>query len=169
MPTNSPDEQPATRLPALGRRGEGWVAGQLLLIVGVCLSALVGRISAGGYSVVVYSVGGVLLAAGLVLLAWAGRGLGKSLTPFPAPRVQQDVTTTGPYAFVRHPMYGGAILVALGWSVVFATVAGFVLTIVLALFLDLKSRREEAWLRERLEGYDEYRDRTPRRLVPFVY
>ncbi|MGZ4419630.1 MAG: methyltransferase family protein, partial [Gaiellaceae bacterium] len=133
------------------------------------LSALVGRISIDGYSVAAYSIGGVLLAAGVVLLAWAGRGLGKSLTPFPAPRLQQDITTTGPYALVRHPMYGGGILVALGWSIIFTTVAGFVLTVVLALFLDLKSRREEAWLRQRLDGYDDYRDRTPRRLVPFVY
>ena len=41
--------------------------------------------------------------------------------------------------------------------------------IVLAVFLDLKARREEAWLQERLDGYDDYRTRTPRKLVPFFY
>jgi protein-S-isoprenylcysteine O-methyltransferase Ste14 len=40
---------------------------------------------------------------------------------------------------------------------------------VLAVFLDLKARREEAWLGERLDGYEAYRERTPRKLVPFIY
>ena len=42
-------------------------------------------------------------------------------------------------------------------------------TVALALLLDLKSRREEAWLRERVDGYEDYYRRTPRRFVPFVY
>jgi protein-S-isoprenylcysteine O-methyltransferase Ste14 len=115
------------------------------------------------------AAGAALLALGLLLLAWAGLRLGRSLTPFPAPRAQQDLTTTGPYALVRHPMYGGGILVALGWTILFATVVGLVLTVALAFFLDLKARREEAWLCERVDGYAAYRARTPRKLVPFVY
>jgi protein-S-isoprenylcysteine O-methyltransferase Ste14 len=167
--TSARGSDPASRLPALGRRGEGWVAGQVLLILAVLLSALVGRSWAGGYAVAAVAVGGVLFVVGLLLLAWAGVRLGASLTPFPAPRTDQHVKTTGPYALVRHPMYGGVILIALGWSMIFATVAGLVLAIVLAVFLDLKARREEAWLRERLDGYDDYRTRTPRKLVPFFY
>ncbi len=66
-------------------------------------------------------------------------------------------------------MYGGAILIALGWSLLFTTIAGLALSLILALLLDLKSRREEEWLCERLEGYSDYRRRTPRRLLPFVY
>ena len=34
---------------------------------------------------------------------------------------------------------------------------------------NLKSRREEAWLRERVDGYEDYYRRTPRRLLPFAY
>lgn len=158
-----------TRLPALGRRGEGWVAGQLLLTAAVFLSAFAGEGWAGGYAVAGLVVGGLLLGLGLLLLAWAGLRLGSSLTPFPAPRTDQTVKTNGPYALVRHPMYGGGILVALGWSIIFATVPGLVLTVVLALFLDLKARREEAWLRERLDGYDDYCRHTPRKLLPFIY
>lgn len=158
-----------TRLPALGRRGEGWVLGQLLLIAAVLLSALVGRRWTGGSAVAAFTVGGVLIALGLRMLLWAARHLGASLTPFPAPRAEHGVKTTGPYAFVRHPIYGALILFALGWTIVFATVAGLVATVALALLLDLKSRREEAWLRERVDGYEDYYRRTPRRFVPFVY
>jgi protein-S-isoprenylcysteine O-methyltransferase Ste14 len=159
----------SSRLPALGRRGEGWVAGQVLLIAAVFLSAFLGRSWTGGYAPAALAIGGVLFALGLLLLGWAGLRLGSSLTPFPAPRADQTVKTAGPYAFVRHPMYGGVILIALGWSIIFATIVGFVLTGVLAVFLDLKARREEVWLGERLDGYDDYRTRTPHKLLPFIY
>ena len=163
------NNNPATRLPGLGRRGEGWVVGQLLLMAAVFLSALLGRGWSGGYAVAALTFGGVVFALGLGLLAWAGLRLGSSLTPFPAPRTDQTVKTAGPYALVRHPMYGGGILIALGWSIIFATIVGFVLTVLLAVFLDLKARREEAWLSERLDGYADYRTRTPHKLLPFIY
>lgn len=159
----------ASRLPALGRRGEGWVAGQILLIAAVFLSALLGRGWSGGYAVAAYAVGGTLLALGLGLLVVAALQLGTSLTPFPAPRAGQVLTTTGAFALVRHPMYGGGILIALGWTVVFASVVGAGLTLVLAIFLDLKARREEAWLEGNVDDYVAYRAHTPRRLLPFVY
>ena len=66
-------------------------------------------------------------------------------------------------------MYGGGILIALGWSTIFTSLVGLVLTVVLAVFLDLKARREEAWLGERLDGYTAYRTRTPHKLIPFLY
>jgi protein-S-isoprenylcysteine O-methyltransferase Ste14 len=159
----------ASRLPTLGSRGEGWVAGQVLLIAAVFLSALVGRGWSGSYAVAAYAVGTTLLALGILLLASAGLRLGTSLTPFPAPRADQTLATTGAYALARHPMYGGGILIALGWTIIFASVVGFGLTLALAIFLDVKARREEVWLNERFPGYETYRRRTPRKLLPFVY
>lgn len=162
------DNHRFARLPALGRRGEGWVAGQLLLMGAVFLSPLLGRSWTGG-SDAALAIGSVLLVLGLLLLGWAGLRLGSSLTPFPAPRTDQTVKTAGPYALVRHPMYGAGILIALGWSIIFATILGLMLTVLLAVFLDLKARREEAWLSERLDGYTTYRSRTPHKLIPFLY
>jgi protein-S-isoprenylcysteine O-methyltransferase Ste14 len=133
----------------------------------VLLSPFLGGGLGGGAAVAV--LGGLLFGLGVVFALWAVVRLGSSLTPFPAPRPDQGVKTAGPYALVRHPMYGGAILIALGWSLLFTTIAGLALSLILALLLDLKSRREEEWLCERLEGYSDYRRRTPRRLLPFVY
>ena len=158
----------ASRLPTLGRRGEGWVAGQILLIVAVFLSALVGRGWSSGYAVAAITVGATLFALGLALLATAGLQLGTSLTPFPTPK-GDEITTSGTFALVRHPMYGGGILIALGWTIIFASVVGLGVTLVLALFLDLKSRREEAWLSERYDEYEAYREQTPHKLIPFIY
>jgi protein-S-isoprenylcysteine O-methyltransferase Ste14 len=110
-----------------------------------------------------------LLAFGLWMLVAGAVGLGKALTPLPAPKREDDVITTGVYRLVRHPMYGGGLLIALGWTILFASWLSLVFTVVLALFLDLKSRREELWLVEQLRGYEAYRRATPHRLVPFIY
>ena len=96
-------------------------------------------------------------------------GLGSSLTPFPAPRAGGELSTSGIYRRVRHPMYGGGILFALGWSILTGSAAGLVLSAGLVLFFECKSRREERWLLDRYAGYADYRRRTPRRFVPFVY
>jgi protein-S-isoprenylcysteine O-methyltransferase Ste14 len=167
---NAPREhQPGSRLPALGRRGEGWVACQILLISAILFSATLGHGWSRTYAVVAYVAGGTVLALGLILLAWAGIALGASLTPFPAPKAGQELITTGAYTLVRHPMYGGGILIAVGWSIVFASIVGLGLAAVLAIFLDLKARREETWLREQVAGYAAYCERTRRKLLPFVF
>ena len=156
-------------LPELGRRGEGWVVGQVLLIVAVLLSALFGRGWDSGQAVAAYAVGGTLLGLGLLLLAAGGLQLGASLTPLPAPQPGRKLTTTGLYALARHPMYGGGILIAAGWTLIFASIVGLGLTLVLALFLDLKTRREELWLSDHYADYAAYRRRTPRKFLPFIY
>ena len=159
----------ATRLPALGRRGGGWVVVQVLLIAAVLLSALVGLEWPDGLQIPAYAVGALLIALGTALLVWGAVALGPSLTPYPAPRGQQGLTTAGVYGRARHPMYGGGLLIALGWSTIFASVVGLVLTVVTALFLELKSRREEHWLEARYPDYPEYRRAVRRRFGPRVY
>ncbi|MGZ4352944.1 MAG: methyltransferase family protein [Gaiellaceae bacterium] len=159
----------ATRLPALGRRGGGWVVVQVLLIAAVLLSALVGLGWPHALELPAYAVGALLIALGTGLLVAGAVGLGSALTPFPAPRGAQGLTTAGVYGRARHPMYGGGLLIALGWSAIFASVAGLVLTVVMALFLELKSRREEHWLEAHYPGYAEYRRSVRRRFVPWIY
>jgi protein-S-isoprenylcysteine O-methyltransferase Ste14 len=155
------------RLPALGARGEGWVAGQVVLLAAVFVSAFAGGTWGGIYAPI---VGAVLLALGVALLVSGAKELGPSLTPFPAPKPGgRALRQGGVYRLARHPIYGGGILVAFGWSLLFTTVPGLVLSALLAVFFDLKARREEIWLGEHFDEYDAYRRRTPRRLLPFVY
>jgi protein-S-isoprenylcysteine O-methyltransferase Ste14 len=146
-------------------RGGGWVAGQAVLVVGVALSALVGL----GPTTASYAAGGVLIAAGVVLLVESARALGRSLTPFPSPVPGGTLRTDGVYALVRHPMYLGGVLLAAGWSVLFESVVGGLLTLALTAFFALKARHEETRLEEAYPGYAAYRRRTRRRLLPFLY
>jgi protein-S-isoprenylcysteine O-methyltransferase Ste14 len=169
QPTHPARHRRRHDLPRLGKRGGGWVAAQVILIAAIFLSALVGLSWPASIEPVAYGVGALLLALGIGLLGAGGAGLGPALTPFPAPRTGGELRTAGAYRLVRHPMYGGGILISLGWSTIFATVVGLVLTVILALFATLKSHREELWLEQQYPGYDAYRRRTPHRLIPFVW
>lgn len=160
-----PASSRSTRVPPLGRRGEGWVVLQNVLLAAVVAAGLL----SGGLPAWTRVPGLVLLAAGLVLAALALRGLGESLSPFPRPRRRATLKSRGVYARARHPVYGGLVLAALGWSLALRSVAALALAAALAVVLDLKSRLEEQWLAERFEGYGEYRRRVRRRLLPFLY
>lgn len=156
-------------LPSLGPRGEGWVALQFLILALLAVAGLISRDTwEGPLAGVIYLLGLALLLGGALL---AGRGLldlGRNLTPVPHPRDDAQLVETGVYALVRHPIYGGLIIGALGWGLLAASPPTLALAIGLGAFFDLKSRREEAWLRERYAGYATYMART-RRLLPWLY
>jgi protein-S-isoprenylcysteine O-methyltransferase Ste14 len=159
----------SSRLPELGPRGEGWVAAQVVLLLAIALSALFGLGWTGRLEIVAL-VGGIgLMVLGGLLVVLGGVQLGSALTPFPLPRGGGELSAAGVYTRARHPMYGGGVLIALGWSIIFASVIGLVLTVVLAVFFELKARREEAWLIGRYPEYEAYRRQTPRKLLPWLY
>jgi protein-S-isoprenylcysteine O-methyltransferase Ste14 len=156
-----------SRIPELGRRGEGWVVLQLLLFAAVAGCGFVGVYWPHRAESFLAVLGLVVALAGLAVLTLGAVALGSSFTPLPHPHPRAAFRQGGPYSFVRHPIYGGVILVALGWSIAEAPVA-LVPTALLALLFDLKARREEAWLVERYPEYAGYSERT-RRFVPLLY
>jgi protein-S-isoprenylcysteine O-methyltransferase Ste14 len=159
------------RLPDLGPRGEGWVIAQLALIGLLVFVSLPGLNALWPGDL----PGWLAFAAGAVALLLAGwteiralRDLGRSLTPLPRPRDDAELVDSGIYARLRHPMYAGLILAALGWSALTRSLPAFAVAILLALLLDAKSRREEDWLVERYPTYPAYRLRS-KRFLPGVY
>lgn len=156
-----------SRLPSLGARGEGWVAVQVVLIVAVVLTGLLGPAWNGWPRVATLVIGLSLIAGGLWL---SGRGvvdLRAALTPLPYPRDDAELVMTGAYRWVRHPIYGGLVLAAFGWGLATASPPALALAVGLLGFFELKARREEAWLVERFPDYSAYRART-RRLIPWI-
>jgi protein-S-isoprenylcysteine O-methyltransferase Ste14 len=120
-----------------------WVVAQSALMVAIAVSWLIPPRFPDG---VLDLLGGALALAGFALAAWAYRALGAAFSPFPEPRGER--VTTGPYRYLRHPMYVGGILVFAGVSLILS-VAGLVLTGVLALLWWRKGRLEERLLAER--------------------
>jgi protein-S-isoprenylcysteine O-methyltransferase Ste14 len=157
-----------TRLPALGARGEGWLVIQFGLLIAIVASAYAGRAWGGEAGIVPSGVGVVLMIGGGALAVRGIVDLRESLTPFPRPREGGRLIESGAYRLVRHPIYGGLVIGALGWGLFKASPLALALSVALLLFFDLKSRREEAWLADEYPGYADYRSRT-RRLIPFLY
>ena len=112
-------------------------------------------------------LGILLIVAGLAVVLVAALTLGRAFTPLPRPR-RGKLRQHGIYGVVRHPVYGGVVLLALGWSLAGAPLA-LVPTALLAGLFELKSLREEAWLVERYPEYAAYRERTPHRFIPLVW
>jgi protein-S-isoprenylcysteine O-methyltransferase Ste14 len=81
----------------------------------------------------------------------------------------QRVVSTGPYALVRHPMYLGAALVLLATPLALGSVWSLVWAIIALLTLVWRMVEEERYLSRHLPGYDDYRRRTPHRILPFVW
>jgi protein-S-isoprenylcysteine O-methyltransferase Ste14 len=156
-----------TRLPSLGPRGEGWVVIQGILLVAIAVAGALGPAWDGAIRVASSIVGGLLIAGGLVLAERGTRDLRQALTPLPYPRAGAELVETGVYGLVRHPIYGGLVLMAAGWGLLTASPAALAAAALLLLFFELKSRREEAWLEGRFAGYAAYRART-RRLIPWI-
>jgi protein-S-isoprenylcysteine O-methyltransferase Ste14 len=69
---------------------------------------------------------------------------------------------------VRHPLYASVILLAATWALFWESSPALAVGGVLAVFLDLKARREERWLREKFAEYAAYQRRV-KRLIPWVY
>jgi protein-S-isoprenylcysteine O-methyltransferase Ste14 len=160
--------QSSSRLPDLGPRGEGWFAIQLVLIAAIAGLAFARVYWPETAAAELTVIGIVSIVAGAVLFVAGLVSLGPALTPFPRPSDRGELVDRGIYRAVRHPLYGAVILIALGWSLAEAPLA-LVPTALLAVFLDLKARREETWLEERYPEYRAYSGRTRRRFVPWLY
>jgi protein-S-isoprenylcysteine O-methyltransferase Ste14 len=82
---------------------------------------------------------------------------------------KHQVISTGPYAYVRHPMYAGAVLMILGTPLLLGSWYGIIVAAVLLALLALRAVKEENTLKAELEGYDAYAARVRYRLVPGIW
>ena len=105
---------------------------------------------------------------GTVIALIAAINLGKNLTPLPRPKENAELIQRGLYRFVRHPIYFGVIVLSLGWGLIQQSALVWLYVLIIAIFFDIKSRKEEQWLVERFSAYVGYQGRV-RKLIPWVY
>lgn len=108
---------------------------------------------------------GALLLAGTAWSVWALRSLGRNLSVLAQARGLAD---RGPYRWVRHPLYTGELVSALGLAIAAGTVAAAVTWVVLCSLQGYRAVREEQVLVQALPGYRSYRSRTAA-LLPGVF
>ncbi len=162
-----------------GRPGpnvKGWdkVLTSLMTVFGIATYVVAG-LDAGryGWSVMLPGIqiaGFVLTVAGLLVGVWV-----MAVNAFLSTRVriQEDrghqVVTTGPYRFVRHPMYAGTIVTFIGTPLLLGSWWALVPNGVVILLLIVRTGLEDRTLQAELPGYKEYTQKTRYRLLPGVW
>ena len=79
------------------------------------------------------------------------------------------VIDTGVYAYVRHPMYAGALLYLIGIPLLLGSWWGLAVTPFLILGIAWRAVHEEDMLRQELPGYADYAARVRYRFVPGIW
>jgi protein-S-isoprenylcysteine O-methyltransferase Ste14 len=91
----------------------------------------------------------------------------------PTVRIQEErghgVVSTGPYEYVRHPMYTGFHLFFVGMPLLLGSAFGLVLALVLIGLVVRRAVLEERLLREELPGYDAYLAQVTSRFIPHIW
>jgi protein-S-isoprenylcysteine O-methyltransferase Ste14 len=112
----------------------------------------------------------LVLAASLAIAQWAS-----STNRFfsSVVRIQSErghhVVSSGPYAYVRHPGYAGAIGVALSSGIALGSWLSILPCLIGVAFLVRRITKEESVLGEELPGYASYQGRVRYRLIPGLW
>jgi protein-S-isoprenylcysteine O-methyltransferase Ste14 len=119
-------------------------------------------------SLAAYWIGVVVLTLGLLFAVWARVHLGRNWSGEVTVKEGHELIRTGPYAYVRHPIYTGLIAAVLGTAIASDTVRAALGVLIIATSFVFKLRREEAFMRETFPGeYQRYSAQVPG-LIPFT-
>lgn len=147
------------------RKGTAYVIAQLLLI-GVYLLTPGQRLFENSGFLNGMAIGGLFF--GMALMTLAALQLNRNLSPFPSPKKQSQLITSGAYSYVRHPIYTGLALSAIAWATIEGSLMRLALAIILATLLHFKAKYEEKLLIEVFKEYPDYQSRTGR-LLPRLF
>ncbi len=136
-----------------------------------------------GFGIVVAAVAGMLLTHSLIasspslaaiqllaflLMVWARITFGRRSFHATADPTEGELVTTGPYRFIRHPIYAAILLFIWAGAADHASFIAFLFTIGGTIGSLLRLLSEEKLLLIRYPEYAEYKART-KRIIPYVY
>jgi protein-S-isoprenylcysteine O-methyltransferase Ste14 len=111
--------------------------------------------------------GCVLCVGGILFMMWARYALGKNWGMPMTLRIDPELVTLGPYAFVRHPIYAGMFVTMVGTTLVVPLY--LVVTLFASVYFTVSALREEQDMLARFpEPYGAYRRRT-KMFFPFLF
>jgi protein-S-isoprenylcysteine O-methyltransferase Ste14 len=119
-------------------------------------------------SLIPYWIGLAVLIAGLGFAVWARVHLGRNWSGAVTVKEGHELIRTGPYGYVRHPIYTGILTGVLGTVICSGTLRAVLGLLIIAIALTRKLRSEETLMRETFpDQYPKYRDEVPA-LIPFT-
>jgi len=117
--------------------------------------------------VAAYSLGLLMVAAGLGFAAWARVYLGGNWSATVTVKLDHELIRSGPYGLVRHPIYTGLLLALLGTAVAMGEWRGLLAFAAFAIGFIFKIGAEERFMGETFgDAYTRYRAEVPA-LIPF--
>jgi protein-S-isoprenylcysteine O-methyltransferase Ste14 len=152
----------ASLQPALGIR----LMLAALIIGGIMLGQRLPVLSFGRYAGMVGAAGCALCTAGLAFAAWARLTLGRSWGMPMTLHEKPELVTSGPYRYVRHPIYTGMSGMVIGSTLVFLPAVAW--CVGMLVYMIVSALREERDMAARFpDAYPDYK-RHSKMLVPFV-
>ncbi len=119
------------------------------------------------HSVILEAIGAVLFVCGIALAVWARLHLGRNWGMPMTQRAEPELVTSGPYRFVRHPIYTGLLTAVLGTALV-NNLLGLIVVVVLLAYFYYSGTVEERNLAATFpQAYPEYKSKT-KMLIPFL-
>jgi protein-S-isoprenylcysteine O-methyltransferase Ste14 len=158
------------------RAGFPWVG--VAVVAGFVVFAIhrlnIGRAQAGGGIIwdsapLPALIGDALTLAGLLIMLWARFTLGGNWSAQVEFKENHELIERGPYAYVRHPIYSGAVLMVLGAAILSGRIVPFEVLVLLVIAFVFKSGQEEALLTKHFpEAYPKYKARV-KAFIPSVF
>ncbi|MEO6232587.1 MAG: isoprenylcysteine carboxylmethyltransferase family protein [Ferruginibacter sp.] len=97
---------------------------------------------------------------GLIIIITALLSLNKNISPFPSPRQQAVLITSGPFKLIRHPIYTGILMFTCGVGLYTENITRLIIFLLLLLLFNLKARYEEILLVKKFPAYTDYKKHT---------
>ena len=116
----------------------------------------------------VQTTGIFICALGVAFSIWARTHLGKNWGLPMAMKEKPDLVVTGPYHFIRHPIYTGISIAMLGSMVTVGFIWLISLILFCAYFIYSAKKEEKLMLLQFPKGYHDYIERT-KMFIPFIY
>lgn len=118
-------------------------------------------------SPVLGAIGAVVFASGIALAIWARVQLGQNWGMPMTQKAEPELVTSGPYRFVRHPIYSGLLAALLGTALVTNLIGLIIVAVLGGYFYYSASVEEENLIATFPTAYPAYRTST-KMLIPFV-
>jgi protein-S-isoprenylcysteine O-methyltransferase Ste14 len=136
----------------------------------VLISLDAGRFHWSRVPVLLQFVGAIVLVCSFYLFFLAFRE-NSYLSPYV--RIQEEraqtVVSTGPYHYLRHPMYSAIVIFVVGTPLLLGSWYGVLFGMILVAVIARRAVLEERTLRKELLGYAAYMSQVKYRLIPYVW